>query len=139
MTELEGQKALCIARDSLLNGLPDVWAIYVFGSFARGEEWPESDIDLAVLLPPKRAMADRRALSGELSSRIGRDVDLVDLRQCGDILRRQVLESGRTLYNAQPAKVLEWEANAMSRHARYREEIRAILGDFRRSGVGYSA
>lgn len=137
MDKPDRDRTLAEARDVLLNALPDVWAIYVYGSFARGDEWPESDIDLAVLRPPGRAFQDIFGLIGKISERVGRDVDLIDLRKVGDVLRVEVLAEGRALYVAQPALVLAWEASAMSRYAHHREEIRDILGDFRRTGVGY--
>jgi predicted nucleotidyltransferase len=59
---------------------PYVKRIAVFGSFARGEETPESDIDLLVELK-----ADKRprlglgwfSLEEELSRIMGRDVELI--------------------------------------------------------------
>jgi predicted nucleotidyltransferase len=51
METTERDEVLASARDALPAALPDAWAIYVFGSFASGEEWPGSDLDLAVLLP----------------------------------------------------------------------------------------
>jgi hypothetical protein len=38
MNRTEQDHVLTVARDALLAVLPDAWAIYVFGSFARGEE-----------------------------------------------------------------------------------------------------
>lgn len=139
MNQAEREHILAAARDSLLTALPDVWAIYVFGSFARGEEWPSSDLDLAVLLPPARRIEDPLGVMSGVSARIHRDVDVVDLRRAGDVLRREVLLEGRTLYVSEADQVLAWEAGAMSRSARHREEIRDILEDFRRTGVGYHA
>jgi predicted nucleotidyltransferase len=52
MTQSEQQAIFDTARDTVLATLPDVWAVYVYGSFARGEDWPDSDLDIAVLLPP---------------------------------------------------------------------------------------
>lgn len=130
---------LAAARDTLLAALPDAWAIYVFGSFARGEEWPSSDLDLAVLLPPARRIENLLNLMSSVSKRTHRNVDIVDLRGAGDVLRCEVLMDGRTLHVAQPEHVLAWEGAAMSRYARHREEIRDILDDFRRTGVGYHA
>jgi len=75
-------------------------------------------------------------LMNEVSLRMQRDVDLVDLRKVGDVLRREVFEDGRTLFISQPDDVLAWEASAMSRYARHREETRDILEDFRRTGIG---
>ncbi|MGA7538027.1 MAG: nucleotidyltransferase domain-containing protein [Steroidobacteraceae bacterium] len=137
MTETERQRILATACEALLAAQPDAWAIYVFGSFARGEEWPDSDLDLAVLLPPARRIENLLDVMGGVSARVHRDLDVVDLRRAGDVLRREVLMQGRTLYVSEPDHVLAWEAAAMSRYARHREEIRDILEDFRRTGVGY--
>jgi predicted nucleotidyltransferase len=137
MTEADRQRILTAARDTVLDALPDVWAIYVYGSFARGDQWPSSDVDLAVLLPTGRQIEDLLGLMSEISSRTQRDVDLVDLRKVGDVLRGEVLEDGRTLFISQPDAVLAWEASAMSRYARHREETRDILEDFHRTGIGY--
>lgn len=117
--------------------MPDALAIYVYGSFARGEEWPDSDLDLAVLLPPGQGISDILQMLAELRETTGRDVDLVDLRTASDVLRREVLADGKTLFVSQPDTVLAWEASAMTRYARHREEIRGILDDFRRTGIGY--
>ncbi|MGH8289047.1 MAG: type VII toxin-antitoxin system MntA family adenylyltransferase antitoxin [Steroidobacteraceae bacterium] len=137
MSQTEREHILAAARDALLAALPDAWAIYVFGSFARGDEWPRSDLDLAVLLPPAQRIENLLEVMSGVSGRIHRDVDVIDLRRAGDVLRRQVLEEGRTLHVAEPDQLLAWEAAAMSRYARHREEIRDILEDFRRTGVGY--
>ena len=136
MSLTERERILAAARDALLAALPDAWAIYVFGSFARGEEWPGSDLDLGVLLPPAGKIAPLDVMS-RVSVRVHRDVDVVDLRRAGDVLRHEVLTGGRLLYVSDPDQVLAWEAAAMSRYARHREEIRDILEDFRRTGVGY--
>lgn len=139
MSQAEREHIFAAARDSLLAALPDAWAIYVFGSFARAEEWPDSDLDLAILLPPARRIEDSLGLVSAVSARVHRDADVVDLRRAGDVLRREVLSEGRTIYVSEPDHVLAWEAAAMSRYARHREEIREILEDFQRTGVGYHA
>jgi uncharacterized protein len=137
MPQLEREHAFTAARDILLAAMPQAWAIYVYGSFARGEEWPESDLDLAVLLPPVQEIPDLLGVMSEISERTGRDVDVVNLRKVGDVLRREVLADGQSLYVSDPGAVLAWEASAMSRYARHREEIHDILEDFRRTGIGY--
>jgi uncharacterized protein len=135
----ERQRILNDAREAVLAALPDVMAIYAYGSFARSEEWPQSDLDLAVLLPPERSVPDLLSSIAEVSMRTGRSVDLVELRRVGDVLRREVLEDGLVLYVAQPDAVLEWEASALTRYGHYRDEVRDIMEDFRRTGVGYGA
>jgi predicted nucleotidyltransferase len=138
MIETERETTLVAARDALLAAMPDLWAIYVYGSFARGEEWPDSDIDLAVLPRPEEDIPDLLELMGKLAELTGREVDLVNLRKVGDVLRREVLSAGRVLHVSDANAVLSWEASAMSRYARHREEIRDILEDFKRTGIGYA-
>lgn len=137
MTQSEREAIFDAAREAVLAVSPEVWAVYVYGSFARGENWPDSDLDIAVLLPPEQRIPDILALTGNISERVHRDVDVVDLRRVGDVLRREVLENGRALFESDSDKVLAWEASAMSRYAHYREEVRGILEDFRRTGIGY--
>jgi predicted nucleotidyltransferase len=109
MLDSERQLLLAAARDALLAAFPNVWAIYVYGSFARGDESSASDVDLALLLPVE---------------------ERIDLR-------REVLAEGRTLYVSRPDMVLEWEGTAISRYQRYREEVRDLLEDFQKTSVGY--
>ena len=125
------------ARDALLRAFPNAWAIYVYGSFARGDESSASDVDLAVLLPPEEGIADLLSIVSEVATHVHREVDLVDLRRVSDVLRREVLTDGRTLYVSRPDRVLEWEGTALSRYQRYREEVRDLLEDFAGTGIGY--
>lgn len=129
---------LAAARDALVERLPKVWAVYVHGSFALGDARLDSDLDLAVLLPPGETLEQPWELAAKLATRVGRDVDLVDLRQASDILRIQVLKHGHVLYNARPAEVLEWEAQAMTRYGHYRREVAGLIEQFRKTGVGYA-
>ena len=137
VNQSEAETIFQAARNAVLARLPDAWAIYVYGSFARGEDWPSSDLDIAILLPPGRQIVDPLQLISDVSQLVHREVDLIDLRSAGDVLRREVLESGRTLFQSDPERVLAWEASALTRYGHYREEVRGILEDFRRTGIGY--
>lgn len=55
---------------------PGLELVIVFGSLARGNALPESDLDVAVL-----GTADLFELAGRLSVAIGREVDVVDLEK----------------------------------------------------------
>jgi len=50
--------------------------VRVFGSFARGEASPESDVDLLVDLAPGRTLLDLAAFRREVSSTLGVNVDV---------------------------------------------------------------
>ena len=51
--------------------------VRVFGSVARGEERPDSDVDLLVALEPGRTLLDLARLELELEELLGRPVDVV--------------------------------------------------------------
>lgn len=133
MTEAERQKALDAARDALLTALPDAWAIYVYGSFGRGDAWPSSDLDLAVLLPPGRRIDDLLGLMAHVSQRVGhREVEIVDLRRAGLDLIAEVLREGLPLHVANEAKTLTWEAERMTDYADFQPRRVAILDRYLR-------
>jgi uncharacterized protein len=135
--DADRQLILGTVRDALVAAFPRAWAIYVYGSFARGDESPKSDVDLALLLPPDETIGDLLSVISEISTRVHREIDLIDLRRVSDVLRREVLAEGLTLYVSQQDSVLEWEGAAISRYQRYREEVSDLLKDFQKTGVGY--
>ncbi|MGH8229603.1 MAG: type VII toxin-antitoxin system MntA family adenylyltransferase antitoxin [Steroidobacteraceae bacterium] len=127
MATPDRDRILAEARDVLSAALPVAWAIYVYGSFAREEERPDSDLDLAVLLPPRRTLPDRFDLADTVSRRTGREVDLVDLRTAGLDLIREVLRDGRALRVRAPAETLTWEAEQMTNYADFNPRRAALV------------
>lgn len=62
---------------SYFAGQPVVKA-WVFGSYSRGEETPESDIDIMVALDPNEKVGLKFfAMREELKELLGREIDLV--------------------------------------------------------------
>ena len=80
----------------------DVKELAVFGSAARGEMRPDSDIDLLVdFLPEARVSLLRHAAAErELTALLGRKVDLVSKRALRDAVRDEVLPQARIIYAA---------------------------------------
>lgn len=73
----------------------------VFGSVSRGEERPDSDVDvLYELAPGARLGWEVEDLTDELSEVLGRPVDLVSRRSLHERLREAVLAEARLLYAA---------------------------------------
>src|SRR5690349_5972495 len=74
---------------------PEALGVWVYGSFADGSANDESDIDIAIIgREPIPLGWDELTRIGELSLRLGRDVDLVDLRSVGALLRFEVVTRG---------------------------------------------
>lgn len=73
----------------------------MFGSAARGELQPGSDIDLLYVPNPDAHLGWRiEELAEELSALYGRPVDLVSKRHLHELLREQILRNARILYAA---------------------------------------
>jgi predicted nucleotidyltransferase len=71
--------------------------IRVFGSVVRGEEREDSDIDLLVDFLPGSTLLDQVGLIDELSTALGRKVDIVSERALNKYLRQQVLQEAVAL------------------------------------------
>ncbi len=69
----------------ILTCLPEVKAIYLFGSMAKSESRPGSDVDLALWLRVKPEADKVYELKGQLSALTQRDVDLVDLQRADTV------------------------------------------------------
>lgn len=74
----------------------------LFGSAARGDMRPDSDIDLLVEFLPQAeiGLIDYAGLMLDLGSLLGRKVDLVSKRGLKPLIRPFVLGEARTLYAA---------------------------------------
>lgn len=72
-------------------------SVRVFGSFARGDARPDSDIDFLVSLDPGRSLLDVCALVTDLGELLGRKVDVVTEASLYSLLRRRILREAKPL------------------------------------------
>lgn len=70
---------------------PAAGSLRFFGSLARGEARPDSDIDLLVRMERGRSLFDQAALLLELRDLLGRDVDVVTEEGLRGSIRERVL------------------------------------------------
>jgi predicted nucleotidyltransferase len=64
----------------------------IFGSVARGEERPESDVDFLVEFEPGRTLFDLAGLCLDLEEELGRPVDVVTRGGLHPKLKDRILE-----------------------------------------------
>jgi predicted nucleotidyltransferase len=66
--------------------------LHIFGSVARQESTPNSDIDLLAELEPQRTLLDQIALIQDLQELLGCSVDVVEPDSLHDLIRDQILQ-----------------------------------------------
>jgi predicted nucleotidyltransferase len=90
-----------------LKALPFVEAIYLYGSRARGDHSPRSDIDLAILCPYASHKDWLKVLEiiEESDTLLGIDCIRLDELKDGDRLKEKILRQGRSLYQKGGASI----------------------------------
>lgn len=88
------EKLIEICRQS------DVAEVSVFGSFARGEADEQSDIDLLVRFSARKSLLDVVALERQLSTALGRKVDLLTEGAISPYLREGIMRDLKVIYEA---------------------------------------
>lgn len=71
--------------------------IRLFGSVARGEDGPESDVDFLVRFEPGTTLLDQAGLISEFERLLGRKVDVVSDRGLKERIRDRVLREATPL------------------------------------------
>jgi uncharacterized protein len=71
--------------------------VRVFGSVARKEAKPDSDVDFLVELEPQRTLLDQIALMQSLEKLLGRKVDITEPENLHELIRDKVLREAVVL------------------------------------------
>ncbi|MGB3684138.1 MAG: nucleotidyltransferase domain-containing protein [Rubrobacteraceae bacterium] len=131
------EKPLAEAIDELKRKIPELVAIYRFGSFGTDHERPDSDLDLAVYAGSSLSVVRLWDVAQELATLVGRNVDIVDLATASTVMRSQVIHGGERVYCADELDCETFENYVYSSYARLNEERREILQDILRRGSIY--
>jgi predicted nucleotidyltransferase len=110
-------------------------AIYLFGSFLRGETEKSSDIDLAFLLDEKAyksdpiiAMSPAHLIAAKVGMQLDRETDVTILNSASLEMAYEVVTSGKCLFELDPDLRMEYEIKIKGMYFDFRpflEELRA--------------
>jgi predicted nucleotidyltransferase len=94
MDTVAGSAGLTAFRDEIrrIASRCGVGNIRVFGSAARGDDRPDSDVDFLVDLEPGRDLLDLIAAKQDLEDLLGRKVDIVTERSVSPYIRDFIRE-----------------------------------------------
>ena len=98
--EMAEQTPTPIDLDAVIDicGQNDIAFLGIFGSHARGEATPESDVDLLVRFARRKSLLTIVRIERQISERLGRPVDLVTEASLSPYLRERVQAEVESLY-----------------------------------------
>jgi predicted nucleotidyltransferase len=131
MERRDKEQAIDAIKDAVLRHYPNAQAIYLFGSYQTENEWPDSDVDVAVLLSPEESGKAGSLMISELyralGSMISKEVDIVNLRRVPTVLQKEIVMADRRIYTGNRYATEEFEMLTMSFYQKLNEERAGII------------
>lgn len=105
----------------LLAAEPRIAAAWLFGSAARGEMRPDSDVDVGVIFVRGLQAQQREAVLADLASRLEsstapRALDLVALEDQGHVFVHRALRDGKRIVVNDEERRVDFESDALVRY-----------------------
>lgn len=120
----------------LLKHLPQLLAIYAFGSRMQGTARADSDLDLAVLVAGYADTLTLFDLADELADIVRCPVDLLDFRAASTVMQYQILTKGQRWW-AKDVQASLYEAAILSEKTELDSARADLLNDIQRRGSVY--
>ena len=122
---IEEQKLI----DFIKQKLPDLEILYLFGSYAKGNQTDKSDLDLAFSCGIKMNNIERWQLAEDIAAFVDCDVDLIDLMATSTVMAYQIATTGKLLYSKN--RQHDWFVmTTMSMYQHLQDERRCILDGY---------
>ncbi len=113
--------------------VPDLLAVYAFGSRVEGTAGADSDLDLAVLVGGYADPVRLWELAGELADIAGCHVDLLDLRAAATVMQHRIVTRGDRWW-ARDARAALYEAAILSDKTELDRARAGLLADIAQRG-----
>ena len=121
----------------LQDKIPELLAIYAFGSRIQGTANAQSDLDLAVLVAGYAAPLNLWSLASDLEDITDCPVDLLDLRAASTVMQYQIITTGERWWS-KDAQASLFEAAILSEKTALDSARAGLLSDIQTQGKIYA-
>lgn len=94
--------------------LPEVKAIYLFGSVLTPYFNQNSDLDIAVYQAAELSPIERWSIGEILANQVKRDIDLIDFRKSNTVLQNEIVRNGKRICCNAPLECDRFELYVLS-------------------------
>lgn len=123
-------------KDILLKNFK-LHSIILFGSYARGRQKHNSDIDVAIKPIDKIQEKELINTKNEIEKIIGIDVHLINLDEINDDFRYEILLTGKTLYCKNEYELEMYKLKKYSDYLLFSEDRKIIVDKVKQGGTLY--
>ena len=117
--------------------IPNLLALYAFGSRIQGTANAQSDLDLAVLVEGYADSVQLFGLANQLADQLGYEVDLLDMRAASTVMQFQILTTGECWWAKDLLQVGLFESMVLSEKTNLEEARAPLLADVQSRGSVY--
>ena len=120
----------------IINSLTECDAIVIFGSYARGTDNDESDIDIAIKVREQISKTKLYEIKEILEEKLKRDIDLINLDNVqNDGFKYEILINGKTIYCKDEYKFDLYKLDAYREYLELNEARKDIVENIRKGGI----
>lgn len=134
---MQKQKLISEISNIITRKIPGVQGIWLYGSFSRGDERKESDIDIAFLAEQSLPLSEKMELITSLVRLTQRNIDLIDLYTAPTVLKKEIIAYGKRIFCVDTFFCENFENIVFAEYARLNEERAGILEDIQQRGKIY--
>lgn len=112
----------------------EVEVIYVFGSYGTERYNSESDIDIAFSGKSEISKEIMKKIWYELVDKLEHEIDLVDINNCGLIIKKEIILKGRLIFEREKGLSEKMKYRIYSLYGQYLEDVSIVKDKIKERG-----
>ena len=121
-----------VVISEIINSLQEFecYTVYIFGSYANDKTHKESDIDIAFLSEKKFERYDIFMKAQEISSKVNKEIDLIDLKESSTVFQNEVIRNGIVILDNNIIERQKFEVLVLKKYMELNELRKDILQSY---------